>query len=512
MIDPQQGEGPDMSIRQRLCFTLLALLAVPAMAQNARTVLADASKAMGLDGVTSLYFYGSGATYSIGQNNNPNGPWPKTPLNEYTRAINFGTGATRATWTTFATPVTGGAPTLNSNGLQNVTSTSPWAQQVELWITPWGFLKGAEANNATAQRRTVGGKRYQVISWDTPTKSPGGKSYRMVGYLNADNLVEKVETWLDHPVFGDMHVEAEYSFYRDNNGLKYPSEIVQKRAGWPAFDLQVLGAFANPAKLAQLMPAPAAAAPRAGGPPGGAPAGGPPAGGGGPPAAAAITSAQLAPGVFHIKSAYNSLAVEFADHVVLFEPGPQNEARAVAGIAEVKRLFPNKPIRYGVPTHHHIDHTGGIAAVAAEGITLVTPEVSKAFYEKALGTPRTLAPDLLAKSGKKVKVESFKGDKHVFQDATRTLEIHVVKGLPHADGMVIAWLPREKIMVYADMFNWPPAATPVADPPVIGSMVFMANIERLGLDPVGILSIHTMNPDRLVTLPELRSSLGTNRL
>jgi hypothetical protein len=78
--------------------------------------------------------------------------------------------------------------------------------------------------------------------------------------------------------------------------------------------------------------------------------------------------------------------------------------------------------------------------------------------------------------------------------------------------MVIAWLPREKIMVYADMFNWPPAATPVADPPVIGSMVFMANIERLGLDPVGILSIHTMNPDRLVTLPELRSSLGTNRL
>jgi glyoxylase-like metal-dependent hydrolase (beta-lactamase superfamily II) len=252
-----------------------------------------------------------------------------------------------------------------------------------------------------------------------------------------------------------------------------------------------------------------AAAPAGG--PGGARAGGPPPGGGAPPAAA-ITSEKLADGVYRIKSAYNSLAVEFADHVVLFEPGPQNEARAMAGIAEVKRLFPNKPIRYGVPTHHHVDHTGGIAAVAAEGTTIVTPVVNKAFFEKALGTPRTLAPDLLSKSGKKVKVETFKGDKHVFQDATRTLEIHVIKGLPHVDGMVIAWLPREKIMAYADMFNWPPAATPVADPPVVGSMVFLREIERLGLDPVGILSIHTMNPDRLVTLPELRSSLGTNRL
>ena len=153
---------------------------------------------------------------------------------------------------------------------------------------------------------------------------------------------------------------------------------------------------------------------------------------------APTTSAQLAPGVFQIKGAYNSLAVEFADHVVLFEPGPQNEARALAGIAETKRLFPNKPIRYGVITHHHFDHTGGIAAVAAEGITIVVPEVNKAFLEKALSGTRTLAPDALAKSGKKAVVEGFTGDKRVFQDATRTVEIHVIKGLPHADGLVVA--------------------------------------------------------------------------
>jgi glyoxylase-like metal-dependent hydrolase (beta-lactamase superfamily II) len=492
-----------MNIR-RSFWLLLAFACAPAFAQDAKTVIAETSKAMGLDGVTSLYFYGSGAQYSLGQNNNANGPWPKTPLNEYTRAIDFNARGTRATWTTFATPVTGGAPVLNSNNQQLVNAnTTAWGQQLEMWITPWGFIKGAEANGATLATRTIGGKRFQVVTWNTPFKSPGGSAYRVVGYINAAKEVEKVETWLDHSVFGDMLVEAEYSFYRDNSGFKFPSEIVQKRAGWPVFDLQVLGAWPNPAKLTVLMtpPAPAAGAPGAGGPPPGAPA-----------AAPAAASEKLADGVYRIRGAYNSLAVEFADYVVLVEPGPQSIARAEQGIAEVKKLIPGKPIRYGVPTHHHIDHTGGIAAAAAEGIALVVPEVSKAFYEKALGTPRTLAPDGFSRSGRKAVVEGFKGDKRVFTDATKTLEIHVIKGLPHADGIVVAWLPKEKILVYADMFNYPPANQPVPDPPVIGTMVFLKNLERLGLDPVGILSIHNMNPDKLVTVQEIRNSIGANKL
>ena len=64
---------------------------------------------------------------------------------------------------------------------------------------------------------------------------------------------------------------------------------------------------------------------------------------------------------------------------MLFEPGPQNEARALAIIAETKKVIPNKPIRYGVISHHHFDHTSGLPAVVAEGITIVTPEVNKAF-------------------------------------------------------------------------------------------------------------------------------------
>jgi len=491
-----------MRLRTSLCLTILALGSATALAQDARTVVSDATRAMGLDGVSSLYYYGAGANFSLGQNNNANVPWPRNAVNDYTRAIDFSVPASRATWATYAVPVQGGAAVL-ATPQQNITPTTPggWAQQLEIWTTPWGFLKGAAANNASVKRETIGGKRYQVVSWDAPIKSPGGQAYKVVGYINSDNLVEKVNTWVEHGIYGDLLVESEYSFYRSNNGLMYPTEMVQKRGGWPVFQMNVLGAWPNPAKLASLMTVPP--------PPAGAPAGGPPPGGAPPP----TTSAQLAPGVFQIKGAYNSLAVEFADYVVLFEPGPQNEARALAGIAETKRLFPNKPIRYGVPTHHHFDHTGGIAAVAAEGITILVPEVNKAFLEKALSGPRTLAPDALAKSGKKAVVEGFAGDKHVFQDATRTLEIHVIKGLPHADGLVVAWLPKEKLLVYADMFNLPPANNPVPNPPVIGTQVFMANIERLKLDPTSILSIHSMNVARptqvdVTSVQDIKSSLG----
>ncbi len=174
-------------------------------------------------------------------------------------------------------------------------------------------------------------------------------------------------------------------------------------------------------------------------------------------------------------------------------------------------MIPNKPIRYGVISHHHFDHTGGLAAVVAEGIAIVTPQVNQAFLEKALSAPRTLAPDTLSKSGKKVKIDPVVGDKRVFQDDTRTFEVHLIKGLPHADGLLIGYLPKEKILVYADMFNLPPAATPVPNPPVVGTMVFADNLDRLKLDVERIMSVHSLNPDRLTSVADIRASLGRTK-
>jgi len=468
-------------------------------AQDAKTVISNASRAMGIEGLNSIRFYGVAQNGNLGQNNNANQPWPMTAANDYVRAIDFTQPASRATWTTFAVPVTGGAAAQNQ-GQQNITpQNTAWAQQLEIWVTPWGFLKGAAANNGTARAQTADGKRYQVVTFNAPVKSPGGQPYRVEGYINAQNQVERVRTWLQDPIFGDMLVETDYSHYREGaNGLKFPAQIVQKRGGWPTFSAYILGAHPNPANIQALLTPPPAGQRGAGGPPAG----------GGPQAAAGPTSEKLAEGVFRINGAYNALAIEFADHIVLFEPGPQNEARAQAIIAETKKVIPNKPIRYGVISHHHFDHTSGLPAVVAEGITIVTPEVNKAFLTNALSQPRTLAPDSLSKSGKKPVVEGFTGDKKVFQDATRTLELHVIKGLPHADGLVVGYLPKERILVYADMFNLPPADTPVPNPPVVGTQVFLENLERLNLSVDRIMSVHNLNPDRLTSIADIRASLG----
>jgi glyoxylase-like metal-dependent hydrolase (beta-lactamase superfamily II) len=470
-----------------------------AAAQDAKAIVANASKAMGADNLTSITFYGSGANFNLGQNNNANMPWPRTNINDYSRSIDFANSLSRATWQTYAVPVTGGAAALAA-GQQTITAqNTAWAQQLDIWTTPWGFLKGAAANNATAKSQTVGGRKYSVVTWNTTQKAPSGIPYKVVGYINANNLVEKVDTWIENPVFGDMLVENEYTHYRDANGVKFPSDMVQKRAGWPTFEAQILGINVNPANIQQLVTAPPPPAGR-GGAAGGA---------GGPGAASAgPTSEKLADGVYRINGAYNALAVEFADHILLFEPGPQNEARAQAIIAETKKVIPNKPIRYGVISHHHFDHTSGLPAVVAEGITIVTHETNRAFFMNALSAPRTLAPDSMSKSGKKPKVEGITGDKRVFQDATRTVEIHLIKGLPHADGLLVAYLPKEKILAYADMFNLPTAAQPVPNPPVVGTMVFLDNIERLKLDPERIMSVHSLNPDRLTSVADIRASLG----
>jgi glyoxylase-like metal-dependent hydrolase (beta-lactamase superfamily II) len=494
-------------VRNYLAAMVVAGLAVStASAQDAKTVISNASKAMGVETLNSIQYYGTAQNGNLGQNNNANQPWPMAAMNDYVRAIDFSKPTSRATWATYAVPVTGGRAALVQGTPQTqqliTPETTAWAQQLEIWITPWGFLKGAAANNATVRGQTVNGQRFQAVTWNSPFKSPGGQSYRLVGYINGQNLVERVQTWVENPIFGDMLVEAEYTHYRDNNGLKYPAQIVQKRGGWPTFTMYVLGAHANPATLQALMTPTPPPAGRGGGPAGGGRAGGP----GGAPAAP--TSEKLAEGVFRINGAYNALAIEFADHVVLFEPGPQNEARALAIIAETKKVIPNKPIRYGVISHHHFDHTSGLPAVVAEGITIVTPEVNRAFLMNALSAPRMLAPDSQSKSGKKPVVEGFKGDKRVFQDGTRTFELYVVQGLPHADGNVIGYLPKEKILVYADMFNLPTADAPVPDPPVVGTGVFADNLDRLKLDVERIMSVHSLNPDRLTSVADIKASLG----
>lgn len=477
---------------------LLGLAAVHAAAAQAtqggtaQAVIAQASRAMGIDQLNSIHIYGSGANYNLGQNNNADGPWPRSNLNDFNRWIDFAQPSTRATAVTWQPPLSGGASVQGAfNQFVAPTSTN-WGQLLEIWTTPWGFLKGAAANGAAARVQTIDGVRQQVVTWSPPQKSPAGLPYRLVGYIGPDNLVRKVETWVEHPLLGDLKVEVAFSNYRDVNGLKYPTTVVQTRAGFPTTDLQILSVKANPADIrAQLTP------PTPQGPPGG---------GGGTGAAPTLSSLQLAPGVWRIRNGgNNALAIEFADHILIYEPASGSETQTAAVLAETRRVIPGKPVRYGVISHHHFDHTGGLPGLVAEGITIVAHESNRGLLERGLNAPRTLAADSMTRSGRKPVFTSIVGDKRVFQDATRTFEVHQMKGNSHADGLTMGYLPKEKILITADVFSF--YATPPS-PPIDRTVAFLDNIERLGLQPEQILSVHTLNPDRPATMADLRAQVG----
>jgi glyoxylase-like metal-dependent hydrolase (beta-lactamase superfamily II) len=475
---------------KRLALVAICLVSLCAnlAAQDAKTVIANAQKALG-DPKSITYSgsakdvafqqCGANAASQICQGTHD----PMRPIGNYVRVIDLAAPATRQTGSTNNIGAGGSTTITPGTFFQQVTAqqanvSQPWNNALDFYLTPWGFLKGAAENNATVSRRKSDGKDYTVLTWSPTVKAPSGKNYVVNGYVNDKNLIDRVETWLGENIMGDMQIVATYSGWKDFGGAMAPSKIVQTRGGWPFFEVDVASAKANPPDVATLAPAPAPAGGR----------GGP--GGGGPPAppALTVTTEKLGDGLYRLTTgpgSYDSLIVEFKDYVMMLEAG-QSEARALAYVAETKKLVPNKPIRYVMNTHPHSDHTGGLPVLVAEGATIITQKNNEAFLEKALNTPRTLLNDTLAKNPKKAKIEAVT-EKKVYSDGTRTVEMYHVYPAPHSNGLMIAYLPKEKVLFQGD-FSLPGEAGQPANDHV---MALAPVLKKLNLDFERYINVHT---------------------
>jgi glyoxylase-like metal-dependent hydrolase (beta-lactamase superfamily II) len=479
---------------KKLSFVIVVLALIPwtVAAQEAKAVLDGVAKAMGATELKSIQYSGSGSTFAPGQSPNPNAPWPRFNAKSYSRSINYDTASMRDEIVRTQAedpPRGGGQQPIRGEQRQVflVSGTHAWSQPGDtaipqpvavvdrvhqLWITPHGVIKAAIAHNATVQSRTEGDKKQTIITFTVPGQ------LKVNAVVNDQNLVERVESWVANPVVGDMLTETTYADYKDFSGVKFPTKIMQKAGGFPALDLTVSAIQPN-APVDIVVPDNVRQA------------------------AVAVKEQKVVDGVWYITGGtHHSVAVEMRDYVVVVE-GPQNDERANAVIAEVKRLVPNKPIKYVVNSHHHFDHAGGLAAFVAEGVTVITHATNKAFFEQAFAAPRTVNPDKLAQSGKKASVESL-NDKLVLQDATRTLEIYHIGGNPHADGLILAYLPKEKLLIEADAYTPAPPNTPPPAQPNPFSVNLHDNIGKLKLEVDRILPLH----GRIVTLAELLSAIG----
>src|SRR4030095_2783938 len=112
--------------------------------------------------------------------------------------------------------------------------------------TPRVFMKlTATASNPTVSQRNINGKKYTVVSFPVEQKAQSGQAYTITGYIDEQNLVAKVETKIEDNIIGDMLVEQTYSGYKDFSGVKFPTRIVQTRAGLAWTDLTVADVKSN---------------------------------------------------------------------------------------------------------------------------------------------------------------------------------------------------------------------------------------------------------------------------
>jgi len=479
---------------QRRALVSLAALAALGVAGCATTVadpqavLRQSDLAMGASQLKTLRYAANGTGGTYGQAFLPGQAWPRINVPTFARWIDYDNAAMREDSVRVrAEPTGGGALPLMGTGEQrvsawvrgeqawNMAGTTPQAAPValdgrihDLWTTPHGVIKAAMRNNATV--RSEGG--LSVVSFTQPGR------YRATAYIGADGLVQRVDSVVPNPVTGDTPVSTVYSGWRDWGGVKFPTRIQQSQGGFPVYDLTVTEVQANPA-LDMPVPAPITAF------------------------AEKVDAQQVVPGVwFFGGGSHNSVLVEFADHLMLIE-SPLYDGRAQAVLAEARRLVPNKPVRYVLNSHHHFDHAGGLRTAAATGATLVVSEPARPWFEQVFATPNSIRPDMLQQSGRRPTLMPVNGSR-TFTDGTRTVDVHFIEGSVHAQGFMMAWLPRERLLVEADAFTPGAPNTPPPSPPNANNVNLVQNVEKLGWNPDRILPLH----GRVVPYSDLRVAVG----
>ena len=479
-------------------FALVVVLLIPSnlFAQSAdkSAVLENAAKAMGATGMKSIQYSGSGFNFALGQSARPFTPWPRFNVKSYTRVINYETASSREEMirTQFENPPRGGgqqpivgeqrqvqlvsgAYAWNLAGSNPVAAPAASAERMlQIWLTPHGFIKAALANKATVSRSTTQ-RNAHTVSF----KVDGNFNVR--GLINDQGLLEEAETWIANPVLGDMKIEAVYTNYQDFGGVKFPKKVILLQGGYPTLDITVSDLRANaaadieaPDNVRQATTPPVR-----------------------------VESQKVAEGVWYLTGgSHHSVVVEFKDHVAVID-APLNEERSLAVIEEVKKLVRNKPIRYLVITHHHFDHFGGARTYVAEGATVVTHLLNRKFCEQVLRGSRRLSPDKLSQTRSPLRLLTM-GSKRVLTDGTRVLELHHVKGNKHNDAIIMAYLPKEKLLIEADVFTPPaPNAAPPATPNPFTVNLY-ENIQQLRLEVDQIAPMH----GRLVRLADLLKAIG----
>jgi glyoxylase-like metal-dependent hydrolase (beta-lactamase superfamily II) len=332
--------------------------------------------------------------------------------------------------------------------------------------------------------RVEGGARLQGVSY----AQPNGAVYTL--WIDAaTKRLARLEWLADDAVEGDQLRSYEYSGYRVEQGIPVPSRLVERRNGEIVRDDSLaIRIDTHPTDAVFTPPATGFVEPRP------------------TPAAEREPIRKLAENVWMLQALPGGnrvMFVAFRDYVLVLEaPTPQSAADSV--LDAVRRTVPGKPVRYVAFSHHHDDHGGGLRPYIAQGVTIVTTPRTRQFVEKIASAKHVMRPDALSASPRAPAIETF-ARKRVFTDGDMTVELHDIGPTSHVNEIVLAYLPKERLVFQGDLLILPRRGEP--GPANRLTAEFAQAIDRLGLDVQTIAGVH----GPVGTIGDLRHALEVRR-
>jgi glyoxylase-like metal-dependent hydrolase (beta-lactamase superfamily II) len=287
------------------------------------------------------------------------------------------------------------------------------------------------------QNRDLDGAMVKYGRATLPSGEEVGLYFDPVTMLLAAYEVVDTETML-----GDVPARYALADYRDAGGVKLPHKVTITKGGQPYASVQFASASVNAPDAARIFAIPDAAQAEV------------------DVAIAAgdyspVTLVKVADGTWFARAySHHSMVVEFPTFLTVVE-GPYTEAQTATLIRQLTAQFPGKPIRYAAATHHHYDHIGGMRGLAAAGATVVVEQGHEPALRALLDSPHTSPADALGmrKSARQPagSVDSYNGMKRI-SEGGQALELHAIRGNPHADPIVIAYVPSSRVVFESDIW------------------------------------------------------------
>jgi glyoxylase-like metal-dependent hydrolase (beta-lactamase superfamily II) len=250
------------------------------------------------------------------------------------------------------------------------------------------------------------------------------------------------ETTDGEALTGDVPAQYALDNYKAVDGVMLPHKITITKGGTPYSTVEFAGGAINDPAAAKDFDIPDAASKQAD-----------------EAIAAGVFSPvaldKIADGVYFARAySHNSLVVEFPQWLAVVE-APYTDAQTTTLVRVLAAQFPGKPIKYAAVTHPHSDHIGGVRGIASAGATVLVEKAHEAPLRTMLEAHHTHPMDDLEKRRSTNQpvgvIETYEGKK-VVSDGKQSLELYAFTGSPHAEPMVLAYVPTAKVAFQSDLW------------------------------------------------------------